>query len=105
MRSFRVALSRERYSPLSYSPIKRTEVSQRLRPFPNRRALESTDPDGDTLSSALRCLKAAYVCVLVVTLAPFLRGQTYKVGSGSSEKPQSNTEQTPSPKKTSSSDK
>ena len=43
--------------------------------------------------------------MLVVALACFLRGQTYKVGSSSAEKPPSNAEQTSSPNKAPSSNK
>jgi tetratricopeptide (TPR) repeat protein len=51
------------------------------------------------LSSAQGCLKTAYVSVLVVALTGFLPAQTYRVGSGSSDKAQSIAEPTPAANK------
>jgi tetratricopeptide (TPR) repeat protein len=75
----------------------RTQRSQRLGPFRNRRALESTSFDGGTLSSALGRLKIMLVCVQVGTLACLVQAQTYKVGDSAPQTPQSNTaDQNPS---------
>ncbi|HWY57372.1 MAG TPA: tetratricopeptide repeat protein [Terriglobales bacterium] len=52
------------------------------------------------MSSALGRLKIVLVCVQIGALACLVRAQTYKVGDGSSQKPQSNaTDQTPSSEK------
>jgi tetratricopeptide (TPR) repeat protein len=51
------------------------------------------------LSSAQGWLKTAYVSVLVVALAGVLPAQTYRVGSGSSDKAQSIAEPTPAANK------
>jgi tetratricopeptide (TPR) repeat protein len=51
------------------------------------------------LSSALGRLKTAYLSVLVIAFACSLRAQTYKVGSGSPETPEVNSNQTSPPNK------
>src|ERR1700680_4158074 len=94
---FRVALSP------ALLVLYRTERSQHLSPFRNRRVLESTSFGGDTLSSALGRLKTVRVCVQIGALACLVQAQTYKVGDSSAQKPESpqsnNTDQTSSPNK------
>jgi tetratricopeptide (TPR) repeat protein len=67
--------------------------------FPESKSLAINRSGGNTLSSALGCLKTARIYLLVVAMAGSLRAQTYKVGSRSSDTPQVNTAQTPSAKK------
>ncbi len=51
------------------------------------------------MSSALKRLKTVHVSLLVIAFACSLRAQTYKVGSGSPETPQVNTDPKPPPSK------
>jgi tetratricopeptide (TPR) repeat protein len=51
------------------------------------------------LNPALAWMKTAYVSLPLLVLAANLHAQTYKVGSGSSETPGNNTDQTSSPNK------
>src|SRR5579864_380605 len=81
----------------------RTHRSQRLSPFRNRRALESTSCGGETLSSALGRLKIVLVCAQIGALACLVQAQTYKVGDSSAPKSQSpqsnNADQAATPSK------